>query len=242
MRPKCYGVTFVPGMVNGYWNCYPKTSGANIGTIIPSDTTHFALAQFDSPDTTCTPGCNNASASSSSNGNDRDTYNVACNYGANGTILSSVYTQDMTDCISACDNYTDTQCLAVSYFPNGDAGYENCLLMSNVQSNYSLTDSQFAQRLNTTSGDTSVCNTKASSTSKAWVAGPVIGALAAIAILVFAIWWCRKRRSPRSRNDSRHSKDLRWRRDQSELDANFTERKELETRQPLAELDGSGRR
>lgn len=244
MRPKCFGVTWNPLMIGGYWNCYPKISKA-MGNIVYSNISHFALAQFDTAfNTTCSPGTVTTSS--------KDTFNMTCDVGASGDIISSVYETNFEDCIDACASYTpeDTSgrhCVAASYEPDGADGYENCYLMASAHTNGTRPNWRLAQLLDS-SGQTVPASNGANSTgggggSKAWIAGPVIGALAAIALAVGGFLWYRKRHSSSKGENSWQQQrqpimgelgDSRWRDDRGELDANFTERKELEARHARA--------
>ncbi|KPI34674.1 uncharacterized protein AB675_67 [Cyphellophora attinorum] len=194
-----------------------------------SNRSHVALAQLESLDTSCAGGTTFAGA-----GDTRTTFNVSCDNSANGTFTSSVFSQRLPECLGACANTTSDECAAVSFDATGDDGYENCYMMSNAHNNGSRPFWRLAQRNDDGSGQAASSNSGDDETkdtggagngSKAWIAGPVVGSLAAVAALVFAAWWWRRRRGHTSEKQLANGSHRR-----SELDANFTERKELDTK------------
>lgn len=247
MRPKCYGVTYDPGMISGYHNCFPKGPGATVNDLSYYAPGISALAKFES-DFTCTGGKYNAS--------DGIVFNMTCNEYADGQDITTVYESTFDDCISACANYTPPQgqtggeCNAVLYQHDGTDGYENCYLMTTAQANGTRSGWQLGVRLDSTGqtvpgvspGGQGSSKSGGGGSSKAWIAGPVVGAIVAIAILLGACFWWRKGRSSKGLGRPQEMDGTKpWWRKRSELDANFTERKELEARQPAlaTELPGS---
>jgi hypothetical protein len=236
MRPTCAGVTFSP---TTWANCAPMgREAAQVKYLHPADKSHVALAQFAPIDSSCTNGFTSAGIASTNS-----TFEVTCDGSASGTITSAVFSRDLADCIKACASTTHDECTAVSFDAAGNDGYLNCYLLSSAQNNGSRPFWRVAQRLDDELGETASSNTSSSdgsggssSSSKVWTAGPVVGALAAFAAVVSAAWWCRRRRGDKSGKQLASGSHRR-----SELDANFTERKELDTKHPHrdpAELPG----
>ena len=246
MRPKCFGVAFSPAMEVGYWNCYPKTSGA-VSNFGASPYGHFALAQFD---TEFNSSCDAGEFTTS---DQKTTFNVTCKARGNGTAISSHYEANFAGCMDSCASYEPKgqgeKCAAVLYEYDGANGYENCYLMADAAWNSSRETWQLAQVLtSTTSGGSNSNDTDtspssgssntSSSSSKAWIAGPVIGVLAVIAIVAGVFFCIRKRRS--NRQDTYQKQpimggELDSKQRNGELDANFTERKELDGTRRLVE-------
>jgi hypothetical protein len=227
MRPTCFGVIYQP---HRWANCLPLNRyRSQAKDIFAWDGWHVALAQFVPIDMACNNG------STSVGPTDRSTtFKVTCDHGASGKFESAVFGQNLNDCLEACTNTTSTDCAAVSFDATGNDGYENCYLLSSAHNDGSRPSWHFAQRVDnvadqaasSSSGDDETKDTGGGgSGSKAWIAGPVVGALAAIAALVFAAWWWRRRRRDESEKQLANASHRR-----SELDANFTERKELDTK------------
>lgn len=240
MRPKCYGVTYNPGLTGGYVNCYPKGADATTDTFTDIADTQVALAQFASDfNTSCSPGNYTAAAA------DKAMFSMTCDATADGRNISTVYAASFGDCMDICATYSESSsfCNAVNYQPNGDDGYENCYLLADGQSNGTRSSWRTALRIDSTGRQvdgSSGATSKSGSSSKAWIAGPVVGVIAAVAILLGAYFWWRKRQSKnKGTRQGSILKKPRWRKPE-ELDANFTERKELNAQQNFsAELPGS---
>lgn len=249
MRPKCYRVTYNAGLTDGYRNCIFKGPGATINKLLPGNLdSHTALAQFDSDfNTTCSGGNYTAP-------NDT-TFSMTCDASADGQSISAIYAPNFGDCMNTCAAYAPPQdragsnCRGVLYQPDGADGYENCYLMATAQYNGTRSAWRMALRLDNVgqpvNGTSSTGNSGSGGghhASKAWIAGPAVAAVVAVAVLLGVYLWWRKRRSHtkdmniRQRGAGSGRKPRWWNR--AELDADFTERKELETRQPT-ELPGS---
>lgn len=243
MSPKCYGVTFNPSMNLGYRNCYPKGVGVGADTFVSNANSHTALAIFDSnPSTVCDPDGRYPASN-------EIVFNTSCDVVTDGQNISTLHSPSFNNCMEACATYAPPQdqtggdCVAVLFQPDGADGYENCYLKATARSQVPRSAWRLGVRLDSTgqpvpgaSGDSNSTSNNGGG-SKAWIAGPVVGAVAAVAVFLGVCFWCRKRRSrkglgqPKTKPRSRKS---------AELDANLTERKELEARQPLAtELPGS---
>lgn len=73
MRPKCYGVSYDPGMAYGYRNCYPKTADSNTGTVLSSNILsspikHSAIAIFESDTDPRATGCSSGTSTHDASG------------------------------------------------------------------------------------------------------------------------------------------------------------------------------
>jgi hypothetical protein len=82
-------------------------------------------------------------------------------------------------------------CTAVLYASSLDDGYQNCHLQKTINEVIDSANATYATIASSDSDNTS----SGSSPSKAWIAGPVIGGIAALAAIGFAIFWWRRRKT-----------------------------------------------
>ena len=189
--PFCKAVAYNPGMGVGYANCYPKSSVPSLGPggspDGPNDRLflrHSAVAQDPPPiDDPCqTTG----QAVTSTKGT---SYGLACDQDRGGNDFSKYFESTLQSCIDRCDQESTTNCLGVIFDTELTSGWENCYLKNGTGiANNGRTGFVFARR------DGQV---EQKSKSKAWIAGPVIGGLAAVAILG-AFWWYFQRKRKRT--------------------------------------------
>lgn len=189
-HPLCHAVAWNVDMLDGYANCYPKTSGDTSLLVTSPNTTHSAVASFGSVNSTCTDN-SYYSQSDSSNA----TFAITCQQNiANSTIQSS-HAQSIDDCIDVCGTYQNSTstCAAVAFDDSMSDGYENCYLKSGTGpttsgSNYSTAIISRDRR--------TAASTDSKSSNAGVIAGATVGAVvgvAAIAALVF--FWFRKRQN-----------------------------------------------
>lgn len=210
-HPLCYGVVFNPDLQSGSHNCYPKS--ANISQKLTNSpwVMHAALAQI-SYNTTCDAGTYVTTSS-------HKAFDRLCDQTADGEVIGQIHTSDFSTCIDYCSTYVNgnQSCSTAVYQPTAADQYENCYLKSSAQYIYSRTGYNFATlangKVNATNTTNSPSSTggsgisvpsstfsnKNSDSSKAWIAGAVIGPLAAVAILVGVIIGRRRRRNRRDR-------------------------------------------
>ena len=190
-HPLCAGVAYNPDLIAGYANCYPKNN-ATVQLVAQSDhVTHTALLQINPPNAPC-------SGTSYTSGNGK-IFKLSCNVGRESSDIISYHEDDLNTCLDRCANYTSQACLGVVFDPSLQNGYENCYLKNstglpiyNSASSSALLNSYPG---NSTSPSSS--SSSGGSRSKAWIAGPVIGGLAAVALLIALAWWLRRRSAGR---------------------------------------------
>lgn len=210
-HPLCYGVVFNPDLQRGYHNCYPKSANMSQKLTNSPWVMHTALAQI-SYNTTCSSGTYIATTSDKA-------FDRLCDQTADGEDIGQIYMPNFSACMDYCSTYTNgsKSCSAAVYQPTAADQFENCYLKSSAQYIYSRTGYNLAtvasSRVNNTntsnnpsnagnggvSVSTSTPSNNKSNSSKAWIAGAVIGPLAAIAFLIVVILYWRRRHNTRDR-------------------------------------------
>lgn len=200
-HPLCLAVSWNPDMEIGYANCWPKTGSAN--AIADPATSlgvlHTAVVtSIETINTTC-PSENSYTTGGK-------TFEIHCGQLNTGTNITSVHRANLTSCMDTCAN-NNQGCVGVIFDSTLQGGFQNCYLQNTtsvVTNNANIT---FALLTGTSiptskpsgtnqpssSGTNQPSSSVASSSSKAWIAGPVIGSIAAIALLIGAFIWWRKR-------------------------------------------------
>ena len=214
-HPICLAVTYVPGMDTGYGNCYFKSnvSAANFVTEDSGNaTTHMAILKNNAWNTnsSCTNGTTYVAVNEAE-------FEITCNVNnqPSANDLVQYHMQNMSACADACGTYTNSSgltCGGVIFDSTMTDGYENCYLKSSSGTSLpgynghvwlQLTRSANGTSVNSSSGDTSPQNSalptptappSSSSSSKAWIAGPVIGGIAGLAAIAGLLFYLRRRR------------------------------------------------
>lgn len=189
-HPLCLGVSWNSDLSAGYGNCYLKNS-QNGSLVNETAHTHSGLVNLPSID-----ACSTSSDPQQISSSDQ-TFNVTCFEGRVGSSnITSVYTANITGCIGECATYNGSDsCFAVFYDNSFDDGFENCYLLNYTGTGIAPLNSTYAELVsidNSTSAPTS-STTSNSSSSKAWIAGPVVGAVSAVTIVAMGLLWWRKR-------------------------------------------------
>lgn len=197
-HPLCRGVTWNPGLEIGFANCWPKTGFSDTLTDPTSKmgVLHSAtITQIDSIDTDC-PSAKTYAAKGSQN------FDIHCGQSSGGTNITSIHTQNVTACMDACAT-SDDKCIGALFDSSLAGGFKNCYLQNTTSvtsdqasATYAVLSSASASSSsgsNSTSGGSG--SSSGSSGSNAWIAGPVIGAIAGLAIIGFAIFWWRRRKA-----------------------------------------------
>lgn len=193
-------------MENGYGNCYPKNSGGNGFGFRPTGNSsgvdggpiiHSAVAHLPVINSSCDDG----KVVATDNGTG---YTLSCSQNRPGNDLTQYHTTNLTDCITTCEQYSLGKCIGVVLDTNMKNGYQNCYLKSGIgtpmtQQGYILAlqggTVTSSNSTNTTSPTSTPSNSgSGGSSSKGWIAGPVVGGVAAIALLGAAIWFFRRRK------------------------------------------------
>lgn len=214
-HPLCRGVSWNPDMIDGYANCYLKdsTSGDPMSDAVEGFIVHSAelppsgLPQVD-------PTCPSNLTYSASSGTE---FAITCyDQRTNDTSFVAFHEPNVEQCMDLCS--VSQGCKGVVLDLAMVGGYENCyvsLLMDPIKFEtftdraallYQLLNDTGASQLGANftfaqvaSGNTTSVVSSSSPKSKAWIAGPVIGVVAAVALLLgLGLWW--RRRSQRKRN------------------------------------------
>lgn len=197
-HPLCRAVSFNPGLEIGFANCWPKTGFPETLTDPgpKSGVLHSAtITQIDPVDRTC-PSDTSYEATGKKN------FDIHCGQLNTGTNITSLHTQNVTACIDACATSTD-KCVGVLFDSQLTGGFNNCYLQNTTSvitdqtsATYaSLSDADAPSSSGSSNNNNNNNNGNSSSPSKAWIAGPVIGGLAALGIIGFAIFWWRRRKA-----------------------------------------------
>lgn len=209
-HPLCLGVVFNPGLEMGYANCWPKTSfSGNMNRASSDRILHSAvISTLDPPKSECS---NNDTYTSSDKKKD---FKLQCGQANQGTNLTSIHKMDLNSCMDECATSKD-KCVGVVFDSSLAQGYENCYLQnstsvfSNIGSSVyaSMSDAK-AKPDDSNSGGNNDSNNGGSkegdskdkdkdsgSSSKAWIAGVVIGIVALIAIVAGLLFFFRRRKN-----------------------------------------------
>lgn len=206
VRPLCRAVAYVPGLTLGYPNCWPKTGSPDLAVFAPDGrrgTIHTAVIdEFDRIDESC-PSNTHYEAT------DNKAFDIHCGQVNTGRNFTSVHAQNITACIDACAVNTDNNCTGIVFDSSLTSGYQNCYLQNTTsivvdhdKGTYAIlagaTVPSSSPPANGGLGDLAGDNNNNSnknSTSKAWIAGPVIGGLALLGVVGFLLLWWRRRKA-----------------------------------------------
>lgn len=188
-HPLCRAVSYNPGLEIGFANCWPKTGFPQTLDDPPSSqgTMHSAtITSIETIDTECP-----ADSSYTASGSNKQ-FEIHCGQLNTGTNITAVHKQNVTACMDACANRKN--CVGVLFDSSLQGGYQNCYLQ-NTTSVISDQSSATYAVLSGSGAPTSPNPDDNSSSSKAWIAGPVVGGLAGIAALVGAFFLVRRWRT-----------------------------------------------
>ncbi|CAN9387748.1 unnamed protein product [Alternaria alternata] len=193
LHPRCRIVSWNPGLQVGFANCWPRFGNQNPKLGQPSSqqgTMHSAaIIEAPTPDSAC-PQDNVYHSGGQANGTQFDIHCGKLNQGLN---ITSLQAQNITYCMDACAVNKDG-CTAVLYSSSLDDGYQNCHLQKTINEVIDSANATYATIASSDSDNSS----SGSSPSKAWIAGPVIGGIAALAAIGFAIFWWRRRKTKKA--------------------------------------------
>jgi hypothetical protein len=202
VRPLCRAVAYVPGLNLGYANCWPKNGNPDTAAFSTPDgrkgTIHTAVIdEFDRIDANC-------SSNTHYETQDNQAFDIHCGQVNSGRNFTSVHAQNITACVDACA-VNPNNCTGVNFDPSLTSGYRNCYLqnttsivLDNDKWTYAIISGaevpSSSPPANSGLGDLTGGNSK-NTKSKAWIAGPVVGGLALLAVGGFLIFWWRRRKS-----------------------------------------------
>ena len=198
--PLCKGVSWNPDYSIGYANCWPKTGYGNDKIVTPPTSQGIihsvAITSLDLPDKECPT---DKTYSTTSNNN----FNINCGQTNEGTNITNVHSLNITSCMDTCAS--TEKCVGVVFDTTLQDGFRNCYLKNTTSTVSDRANASFALLAgssipsstpspSSTPGTSNSNNPSGgSSSSKAWIAGPVIGGLLFLAILAGALFWWRRR-------------------------------------------------
>ncbi|KAF2124967.1 hypothetical protein P153DRAFT_349095 [Dothidotthia symphoricarpi CBS 119687] len=191
-HPLCKAVSWNPGLEIGFANCWLKTDFSSAKLITPPadyGVMHTAtITSIDRIDTTCP-------TKTSYTAPNKKIFDINCGQSNAGSNITNIHSQNITSCMDACAA-SDKSCIGIVFDSSLQFGYNNCALQST--SNIVTTQSQATYAALSSETAASTPSSSTSSGSKAWIAGPVIGGIAALALLAFALLWWRRRKAKKA--------------------------------------------
>jgi hypothetical protein len=192
-RPLCKAVSWSPDLKIGFANCFLKSGFPESGLTAPgpkNGVLHSAtITRIDPINRDC-PANKTYTATTA-----KKQFDIHCGQVNTGTNFTSVHSQNITSCMDTCANSKDN-CIGVVFESDLNGGYKNCRLQNSTSVMSDSATATYAALSSSLSTEPSTPSS--SSSSKAWIAGPVIGGIALLALLiVLALWW-RKRKTSRA--------------------------------------------
>jgi hypothetical protein len=195
-HPLCESASWNPGMIHGYQNCYLKTASQPLEEFDQTTQAYILhTAVLNLP--TLAQGCpTDKKYTSTENGKDT-AFTISCGQQAtSATNLTFSHQPNITACMDSCASYSNSPaCEAVVFDPSMAIGYDNCQLLNSVTLVQDTSNVNYASIASSNSSDASgVPSSSGHSSSKAWIAGPVIGGLVVIALVGLIYWWWSRRK------------------------------------------------
>lgn len=189
-HPICEAVSWNPGMLGGYQNCYFYDASK-----VVANTKSYIVHSATLNRPTLSAGCpTDKKYTSTANGTAVE-FSISCSQEAtSATNLTFVHEANITSCMDSCVSYAGSPgCEAVVFDPTLDTGYENCQLLRSVDLVAAASGVNYASMVSSNSSSPASTSSSGSS-SKAWIAGPVIGGVVAIAAIGAGLWWWKRRK------------------------------------------------
>ncbi|KZM20546.1 uncharacterized protein EKO05_0011108 [Ascochyta rabiei] len=196
--PLCKAVSWNPGYEIGFANCWPKSGFSDNDMSTPSTKNGIlhtvTITSFDSVDADC-PSSQDYTARGNTN------FKIHCGQLNEGTNITSIHTQNITSCMDSCA--TTDKCVGVVFDSTLQNGFSNCYLQNTTSTISNKASATFAALSGSSVPSSSSSSTPGNpnpspsddSGSKAWIAGPVVGGLAGLAIIGGAIFLWRRRKN-----------------------------------------------
>jgi hypothetical protein len=212
-HPLCQAVVYNPGLEMGFANCWPKAAwadpllppGPGRGVVHAATITSLDITSPNPVDTSCPKD-----STYTAPGNKH--FDIVCGKVNGGTNITSIHERNMTACLDACAA-SDQKCVGVVFDASFQQGYENCYLKNTTsiatdqsQASYAVLNKNPSSPSASPSASPSSSATPSPSptgnpdpppspSSKGWIAGVVIGIIAIVAIIGFALFWWRRRKA-----------------------------------------------
>lgn len=201
-HPLCKAVSWSPDLKIGFANCWLKTGFPTDGLPSPPNNAgvlHSAtVTRIDPVDRTCPSDKSYVSAQ----GNKK--FDINCGQVNTGTNITSMHVQNLTSCMDACAQ-SNQNCIGVVFDSTLQGGFENCYLQNTTSTmseqasaTYAALNGSGAPASSSTSSADSSSSTLNSVKSKAWIAGPVLGGIAALLLLALLTLYLKKRKAKKA--------------------------------------------
>lgn len=194
-HPLCRAVSYNPGLKIGYANCWPKNGFEGTLDDPPANMGVFHSATITGLDTIDTKCPDNKTYTANATGGSTN-FEIHCGQMNGGTNMTSLHTQNITACMDECAS-TGPDCVGVAFDSSLQGGYQNCYLQNTtsvITDQAAITYAIVSDSSNPSSSGGPSGSSPSSSPSKAWIAGPVIGGIAALGLIGSAIFFIRRRR------------------------------------------------
>ena len=183
-HPLCVAVSWNPDMHGGFQNCYPKNDISQKGdSLIPNNgsrVVHSAkvVTTFLSTiDTSCTEGNQTEGGK---------TFDVSCReQRTDFSNITAIHANKAEVCMEACATKEKDGCLGIYFDMSLSDGYDNCFLLNSTGKYVGGGNATYA----------SLVGPVSKRSSKAWIAGPVVGGVIALLLLTIVVWWWRRRKT-----------------------------------------------
>jgi hypothetical protein len=190
-RPLCKAVSWSPDLKIGFANCFPKSGFPESGLTAPgakNGVMHSAtITRIDPVNRECPANKKYTSSTQ------KKTFDIHCGQVNTGTNMTFLHRQNLTSCMETCAK-SNKNCTGVVFDSSLSGGYLNCAQLNTTSISYDSAIATYASL----SSSTPTADSSSSGSSKAWIAGPVIGGIAAVALIAFLIFWWRRRKARRA--------------------------------------------
>ncbi|KAK3686420.1 hypothetical protein LTR37_019852 [Vermiconidia calcicola] len=137
--------------------------------------------------------------------NEGDEFKINCYDGRfNAVNYTSVHQSDISGCMDHCSADSSQSCAVVLFNFDFKDGFENCYLLNEIGVENKPFNYTFAELSRQTSGTTSSDvsgSGPGSASSKAWIAGPVVGGIVLVALLAAIFFWLGRRSRQKKPHD-----------------------------------------